>query len=404
MSKVSNSLVAKAKKVSEYTNKAIDTIYNKTIDPVVDKIASIDFAGSYFSNPHIPDYQKFAALNRSFVKNDSAVFGITGRPTPPLPQKEIKMNYWKYIGLGLAAAVTFGAVGYAVQNKHLDNVNNDISSGIAYAELQATGAASSFTDFLNSITNQAPVANIKIDTSPDKMIAGEKIVFNASGSYDPDGKIKEYKWYIFGPNKEVETKVTQTPLLKKAFSDVDIQGEIPAHIVLNVKDDKGKVAAAGIDVKLKTKSLYQKEQFLKTFSEPIEYNGIKIIGDEEFQKDVVMSLEFAKKYSPVDYQFIKENTKEIEASNSGVMSAADGHTSINKSYIREEIEEKAIRTSIAEIKHESWHNYADINDPKNNTEELAYENGGNAWDNLSYVSQSEIDKFYREFNFSKFKN
>jgi len=284
--------VAKAKKVSEYTNKAIDTIYNKTIDPVVDKIASIDFAGSYFSNPHIPDYQKFAALNRSFVKNDSAVFGITGRPTPPLPQKEIKMNYWKYIGLGLAAAVTFGAVGYAVQNKHLDNVNNDISSGIAYAELQATGAASSFTDFLNSITNQAPVANIKIDTSPDKMIAGEKIVFNASGSYDPDGKIKEYKWFFKkdGWIQTMETETTTIPILEKVLT------ENYDSVMLNVKDDKGKIAQS-VSIEIKRQYDYYDKEFDV---------GIYIDGDKQFKQNVTNLLETFKQVTPDDYSDLIE--------------------------------------------------------------------------------------------------
>jgi len=131
------------------------------------------------------------------------------------------------------------------------------------------------------------------------------------------------------------------------------------------------------------------------------YDGIKIIGDEQFQKDVVMTLEFGKKYSSTDYEFIKKNTKKIDTWNvESDMGAAEGNTSVNSSTIRGYLERGYIKTVLWELAHESWHNNADIsNNPKNNTEELANKRGGQAYDNLSYVNESEIDKFYQEFNF-----
>lgn len=46
----------------------------------------------------------------------------------------------------------------------------------------------------NQITNQPPVAIIAF--TPEKIFPGTKVIFNASKSYDPDGTIVSYKWFI----------------------------------------------------------------------------------------------------------------------------------------------------------------------------------------------------------------
>lgn len=139
------------------------------------------------------------------------------------------------------------------------------------------------------------------------------------------------------------------------------------------------------------------------------YDGIKVIGDEQFQKDVVMTLEFGKKYSLPDYEFIKKNTKEIELASVEKMFAGDGYTSVNKNWFHELIEQNDIKTGIYAFSHESGHNYADSNPQVKSDTTYDAETYANTFylkasANLSYVNQSEIEKFYKEFNFSQFKN
>jgi hypothetical protein len=137
----------------------------------------------------------------------------------------------------------------------------------------------------------------------------------------------------------------------------------------------------------------------------LNYDGILIKGDKQFINDSVMTLEFGKKYSPHDYEFIKKNTREIILSKSiPSMGAGNGRTLVNKSFLQDLIGKKYIKTLVSSESHESWHNHEDlINDPKNNTEELADAQGLKAWNNLSYVNQSEIDKFLKDFEFSKYE-
>lgn len=293
-------------RLQDYAGKAMDSLYKtagRIANPVLDRIAGMDFAGSYFGNPNIPDYQKFAALRRNrFIADESAELG---RPTPPLPHGEVEVDYWKAIGLGLAAVVTLGAAGYALQKKDIGF--DDVEAGISYAKHEIFGSAPAAV--------VAPIGN-------DTMV-----------------------------------QPTATP---------------PPDYLM--------------------------------------YDGIKIIGDEQFQKDVVMSLEFGKKYSLPDYEFIKSNNKEIERYrySSGTMSAADGHTSVDKNWLHEFIDSKNIRFAVGAFSHESGHNYADFNpdlkkQPNYDDETFAQSFEIKTRANLSYVNQSEIDKFYQEFNFSQFK-
>ncbi len=208
------------------------------------------------------------------------------------------MDYRKAIVLGLAAAVTFGAIGYAMQKKDIGM--NDIDAGISYAKAEIFG----------SDTNQPPVATPVVNET-----------------------------------------VTPTATPEKPF---------------------------------------------------IMYDNIKIIGDEQFQKDV-MSLEFGKKYYP---EGNLKYTKEIEAVMSAdvpEMAAGSGHTFVNASAIHKMIKNGGVKAVRTDIEHEEYHNYASLNDPKNNTEERAIKASGKLWDKLFNQNQSEINNFVKEFNFSEFK-
>lgn len=132
------------------------------------------------------------------------------------------------------------------------------------------------------------------------------------------------------------------------------------------------------------------------------HDGIKIIGDEQFQKDNVMWMEFAKRYSPADYEFIKGNNKWI-VSDEVIPAAAAGGDGFyfNRMFLRELIENKYISGAVVAAAHETGHSTVFDTDRMNETYANSFAHKAAA--NLSYVNQSEVDKFYQEFNFSQFK-
>ncbi len=132
------------------------------------------------------------------------------------------------------------------------------------------------------------------------------------------------------------------------------------------------------------------------------YDGIKVIGDEQFQKDNVMWMEFAKRYSLPDYEFIKSNNKWINNADYLEEASAGGDgIRWNKKFLRELIKDKRIKTAVGAAAHETGHNTVFDTDRMN--EDYAQSFAQKVYTNLSYVNQSEIDKFYQEFNFSQFK-
>lgn len=87
--------------------------------------------------------------------------------------------------------------------------------------------------------NVPPVAVID---GPDRGYAGEKIIFNASKSYDPDGKVVSYKWN-FGDGTKAEGE-TVSHVYKE-------HGRF--KVTLEVADDEGKkdIAERYIDISLR---------------------------------------------------------------------------------------------------------------------------------------------------------
>jgi hypothetical protein len=125
------------------------------------------------------------------------------------------------------------------------------------------------------------------------------------------------------------------------------------------------------------------------------YDGIKVIGGEQFQKDNLMWLEFAKKYSPADYEFIKSKNKWIVSDEVIPIANAGGDGFyFNRMYLRKLIESKDLKTAAGIAKHESGHNDLFYTDRMNEIYPQKLEI--NMRNNFSYVNQSEIEKFIKE--------
>jgi len=114
-----------------YAGEARDRVYGaveRATGPLLDTIAGMDFAGSYFGNPDIPEYRKFSAVRRNIIADESAILGIGGEyPTGKKPEVEIGI---KEILLALGVA-TAAAGGMAVVKKY-DLGTDDIDAAIAY--------------------------------------------------------------------------------------------------------------------------------------------------------------------------------------------------------------------------------------------------------------------------------
>ncbi|MBU4246053.1 MAG: hypothetical protein KKE71_03330, partial [Nanoarchaeota archaeon] len=129
------------------------------------------------------------------------------------------------------------------------------------------------------------------------------------------------------------------------------------------------------------------------------YDGIYIYsqkGDEKYLNYVAATLEFAKEFSPVDYQFIKQWSKWIEIE-PNTDSAASGLTGFyfDRDGIKICIEDGRIEDALRTIVHENAHNseyYTELA----GSEEYAAERGRHAKNNVSYVTKEMTEEFYRE--------
>lgn len=103
--------------MGKYAGEALNAVYDtveKATDPLLDKISGMDFAGSYFGNPDIPEYRKFSAVRRNIIADESAIAGIGGEyPTGKKSEEEIGI---KEI-LIVVGVVTAAAGGMAVAKK-----------------------------------------------------------------------------------------------------------------------------------------------------------------------------------------------------------------------------------------------------------------------------------------------
>ncbi len=86
-----------------------------------------------------------------------------------------------------------------------------------------------YVEKIGETTNRPPVALLKV--SPQNANVGESITFDASGSYDPDGRVVEY-YFDFGDGNTHGW--TQSPVVSYSYSK---EGTYKARV--RVKDDNG---------------------------------------------------------------------------------------------------------------------------------------------------------------------
>jgi len=118
--------------------------------------------------------------------------------------------------------------------KHAVSLYN-LSPGTKYyfvvksADLSGNSAESSEYSFTTSgALNQPPIANFIY--SPEKPVVNQPVTFDASSSYDPDGKITVYEWDFGDGNITNTTEET----IKHFYSEAGSY-----KVTLTVKDDKG---------------------------------------------------------------------------------------------------------------------------------------------------------------------
>jgi len=78
------------------------------------------------------------------------------------------------------------------------------------------------------VPNQPPIANFTY--SPEEPVVNQSVTFDASSSYDPDGKITAYEWDFGDGNITNTTEET----IKHSYSEAGIY-----EVTLTVKDDEG---------------------------------------------------------------------------------------------------------------------------------------------------------------------
>lgn len=129
-------------RLKDYADKAADSFYKtagRIASPIIDTVASIDFAGSYFNNSSIPEYAKFQALRRNIITDDSAIAQIGGEF--PAPGKKMELGWKDFWKIAAAVGVLSAAGGGYAYMKKKDIGFDDIDSGIAYAKAKIFGSA-----------------------------------------------------------------------------------------------------------------------------------------------------------------------------------------------------------------------------------------------------------------------
>ncbi len=112
--------------LGKYLKKASNALYGVVDRLVIDPISKIDFAGSYFGNPNISDFSKFAALYR----NSDTYSGNT------MPRNTPGKASWK--GAVMEALVGAAGIGGVIlMKKYGQDIASDIDAGISFAKHQA---------------------------------------------------------------------------------------------------------------------------------------------------------------------------------------------------------------------------------------------------------------------------
>ncbi|MFH1323246.1 MAG: hypothetical protein ABIH80_05405 [Methanobacteriota archaeon] len=136
------------------------------------------------------------------------------------------------------------------------------------------------------------------------------------------------------------------------------------------------------------------------------YDGIYIYsqkGDEKYLNYVAATLDFAKEFSPVDYQFIKQWSKwiEIEPNQDYASSGGTGFY-IDRGDLKICVENGGLEYLLRAAVHESAHNSRFSTDNSKydsdmfGDEQYPIEAGEKAITNVSYVTKEMKEAFYRE--------
>jgi PKD domain/K319L-like, PKD domain len=115
------------------------------------------------------------------------------------------------------------------------------SSGSHTIKLQVTdadGATATAQATLNVLPTMPP--NPVISATPNPVVAGDPVVFDASGSSDPDGSVVGYEWDLDG-NGSFETPGGSSPVAGRAYPNPTV-----LSIGVRVTDNDGRTAVARV--------------------------------------------------------------------------------------------------------------------------------------------------------------
>ncbi len=463
---VLDSLTRIEQKAKEY-GVDIDSVYNKIgFDPISFLLNNKNDAWLRETENYVSVVIERTGRKKNFIKDENAVLGFfetaeTGHETGGKGFLAKTINWIEkhpYLSAGALLAAYAGAIGvnqYQNNDKFADYVDKNVEKAKSEIMLGSAAISDSITEYFGKLNNKPPVADFIIRKGNYSEDGSYQIVKIKDRSYDPDGEISKIEIKVNG-------NLVQTAKNGEEIEDLHLEPgsynkiyniDNPKHYLLEltVFDDKGKSDTEFKNLEINQdydieKRMLAEKRLMRRYVSPcrgLRYDGICIKGTEDFQKQIVMALEFTKKYSPPDYQFIKNYTKEIEALPEDEPGGRGGNywTGVNVDVARDYYDTKiiALKVTVETLAHEAGHSYADAAGLSDKFEEEAKKMCGSElktkedldacgkklgkpsyWQwhpaelfaesfadsaeaNLSYVNDSEIDKFIQNFNFSKFK-
>jgi PKD repeat protein/subtilisin-like proprotein convertase family protein len=108
------------------------------------------------------------------------------------------------------------------------------------------GATGETTVVLGVTPTTAPVASI--GATPNPVVAGEPVLFDASGSSDPDGTVEAYEWDLDG-NGSFETPTGASPLAARTYPNATV-----LSVGVRVTDNDGRTAVAQMPLAVQSAS------------------------------------------------------------------------------------------------------------------------------------------------------
>jgi PKD repeat protein len=137
------------------------------------------------------------------------------------PDGTIETYEWDFDGDG-----TFEATGSTVEHTFADSGDYDVTLRVTDDAGQTASTSTSIT-----VSNPAPTA--VVEWSPTSPSVGEPVTFDGSNSYDENGTIQDYQWYLTGDRSVAATG-------SSAEYTYDEAGEYT--VSLTVTDDGGRTA------------------------------------------------------------------------------------------------------------------------------------------------------------------